>query len=160
MRSKPFRLLDFGCGRGTDVQFYRELGIDAAGWDPYPPFGYAKRPVGIFDIVTCVFVLNVIPNPSARLKALNDAMSFASDSGRVVVATRSPESIVSEAESKSWPKHNDGYWSSEARGTFQKGIGLDEIDRLANFLGWDLTPETDSYPHTRDMVLAILRKKS
>ena len=27
--------LDFGCGRGDDVKFLKELGIPAIGWDPH-----------------------------------------------------------------------------------------------------------------------------
>ena len=28
-------VLDYGCGRGDDVQFLKELGIPAVGWDPH-----------------------------------------------------------------------------------------------------------------------------
>ena len=37
-------LLDYGCGTGADVTYYRNQGLDAEGYDPHPPFGYADLP--------------------------------------------------------------------------------------------------------------------
>ncbi len=51
------RVLDFGCGLGTDVSFLREHKIDAVGYDPH----YAPaHPVGKFDTILCHYVLNVL----------------------------------------------------------------------------------------------------
>ena len=50
------RVLDYGCGRGADVAHLQSLGYDAVGYDPkWRP----EKPTGKFDIITCVYVLNV-----------------------------------------------------------------------------------------------------
>src|SRR6266498_598075 len=36
-------ILDYGCGRGTDVIHYRQEGLRADGYDPYPPATCARR---------------------------------------------------------------------------------------------------------------------
>ena len=46
------RMLDYGCGRGTDAKFF--------GMEAYDPFWMSNKPSGLFDTITCHFVLNVI----------------------------------------------------------------------------------------------------
>ncbi len=51
------RVLDFGCGLGTDVRFLSENGVDVVGYDPH----YAPEyPTGKFDTILCHYVLNVL----------------------------------------------------------------------------------------------------
>lgn len=51
------RVLDFGCGHGTDVEFLRKKGFEVEGYDPhYAP----ERPDGPFDTILCHYVLNVL----------------------------------------------------------------------------------------------------
>ena len=59
------RVLDFGCGTGTDVNFLRQRGIDITGYDPY----YAPTvPAGRFDTILCHYVLNVLlPEEQAQV---------------------------------------------------------------------------------------------
>ena len=65
--------LDYGCGRGADVNYFRSLGIDADGYDPHAPFGFAESPAGLFMVVTLIFVLNVLPTVEARLEVMRGA---------------------------------------------------------------------------------------
>lgn len=51
------RVLDFGCGLGTDVNFLRNNQVDAVGYDPYYAPAY---PTGKFDTILCHYVLNVL----------------------------------------------------------------------------------------------------
>lgn len=51
------RVLDFGCGHGADVDFLREKGFEAEGYDPYHA---PERPEGTFDTILCHYVLNVL----------------------------------------------------------------------------------------------------
>lgn len=92
--------LDYGCSYGEDVYFYRRLGLRAEGYDPYPPFGSSKKPSGEFDLVTVIFVLNVLPHPWARLQVLREASQHLARHGIMVVATRSVEEIRHVAEKK------------------------------------------------------------
>ncbi len=51
------RVLDFGCGLGTDVRFLHENSVDVIGYDPHYAPAY---PVGKFDTILCHYVLNVL----------------------------------------------------------------------------------------------------
>ncbi|WP_328965701.1 hypothetical protein [Streptomyces virginiae] len=85
--------------------------------------------------MTQMFVLNVLPDLGARIRALQDAAAFVRPGGHVVVATRSPEEITKAAAGGSWTAHHDGYWSSEGKGTFQRGISAAETTALARHAG-------------------------
>jgi SAM-dependent methyltransferase len=129
-------ILDYGCGRGTDVIHYRQRGLHADGYDPYPPFGWAAKPTAAgYDLVTLVFVLNVLPDPWERVRVIKQAATYLRPGGYMLVVTRSPRDIQTRAAQAGWIPHNDGYWSSERQRTFQHGISEAEIDRLARRAG-------------------------
>jgi hypothetical protein len=123
-------ILDHGCGRGIDVEHYRAAGLDADGWDPHPSFGWTAEHDRQYDLVANIFVLNVLPDPWQRIQALQHAAQFVRPGGYLFVVTRSPADIDAKAAAANWPSHQDGYWSSEAKGTFQKGICTEEIIAL------------------------------
>ncbi|MGW0954771.1 methyltransferase domain-containing protein [Streptomyces sp. NPDC001212] len=135
-------VLDHGCGRGVDVAHYRSAGLDAEGFDPHDDFGWPRPRRTGFDLVTSMFVLNVLSDPWQRIQALKDASTFARPGGHVVVVTRSPEEITKAAADGSWMAHHDGFWSSQSKGTFQRGIDPDEITALARRAG--LVPAADA----------------
>ncbi|AZK97481.1 MULTISPECIES: methyltransferase domain-containing protein [Streptomyces] len=128
-------VLDHGCGRGTDIAHYRSAGLRAEGFDPHDGFGWPRPRQTGFDLVTSVFVLNVLPDPWQRIQALKDAASFARPGGYVVVVTRSPEEIAKAAADGNWSVHHDGFWSSRSKGTFQRGIAPCEITAIARQAG-------------------------
>ncbi|WP_105967601.1 methyltransferase domain-containing protein [Streptomyces geranii] len=128
-------VLDHGCGRGADIAHYRAAGLDAEGFDPHDDFGWPRPERTGFDLVTSMFVLNVLPDPWQRIQALKDAASFARPGGHVVVVTRSPEEITKAAADCGWTAHHDGFWSSQSKGTFQRGIDPGEITALARRAG-------------------------
>ncbi|MFJ2060620.1 methyltransferase domain-containing protein [Streptomyces sp. NPDC087908] len=135
-------VLDHGCGRGADVAHYRSTGLDAEGFDPHNGFGWPRPEKTGFDLVTSMFVLNVLPDPWQRIKALKDAASFVRPGGHLVIVTRSPEEITKAAADGGWPSHHDGFWSSQTKGTFQRGIDAGEITALASHAG--LLPAADA----------------
>ncbi|MEU2835085.1 methyltransferase domain-containing protein [Streptomyces lavendulae] len=128
-------VLDYGCGRGADVAHYRAAGLDADGYEPHEGFGWPRPEREGYDLVTQMFVLNVLPDPGARIRALQDAAAFVRPGGHVVVVTRSPEEITNVAAGGSWTAHHDGYWSSEGKRTFQRGISAAETTALARHAG-------------------------
>ena len=75
------RILDFGSGRGDLVTF---LNGDI---EQYDPNWHPEKPRGKFDVVTCIYVLNVL-RPSARRKALAEAKSYVRRGGVLYVAVR------------------------------------------------------------------------
>jgi diadenosine tetraphosphate (Ap4A) HIT family hydrolase len=51
------KVLDFGCGFGSDVELLRKKGFDIVGYDPYY---FPEYPSGKFDTIICFYVLNVL----------------------------------------------------------------------------------------------------
>ena len=102
------RVLDYGSGRGQDVQRLRLMGIDAVGWDPY--FDDHAGPIAT-EVVLLTYVLNVIEDPAERNDTLADAWRNATRT--LVVSTR----LSWEARRVRGEKHSDGIVTS--RQTFQ-----------------------------------------
>ena len=121
------RVLDYGCGIGRDVEFYRQLGLDAAGYDPHEAFKWTEQPKGGYDLVTNLFVFNVISNHDERRKLAATLTNLTQLGGQIIVSARSSEAIEAEARKKDWTPFGDGYLSSPARGTFQKGMSECEL---------------------------------
>ncbi len=153
-------VLDHGCGRGSDVRYYRSRGLDADGYDPHPGFEWTKDSQRAYDLVTQVFVLNVIPDPWQRIQALRHAAQFLQPGGHLLAVTRSPADIASRAAASNWPAHHDGYWSSESKGTFQKGISAEEITALAHIAGLEPAPTQDLLAPTLSACQVLLVKRS
>ena len=141
-------VLDYGCGRGADVSYFRSLGIDAVGYDPHEPFGFAEPPAGLFMVVTLIFVLNVLPTVEARLEVMRGAAARLAPKGVLFVATRSSAAIRREAARNGWRAWGDGFVSHEGRGTFQHGIDTEEIVGLGEMPGlrsqWPLPTVPDA----------------
>ncbi|MGH2770688.1 MAG: methyltransferase domain-containing protein [Actinomycetota bacterium] len=160
-RLRPERILDHGCGRGADVEYYARMGLQATGYDPHPTFGYDQRPHHQFDLVVSAFVLNVLPNPWERLKALRDAERFLTSNGRLLVVTRSSAEIRRAAAQAGWQEYNDGFLSSEARDTFQRGVDSWEIGVLAERAGLEaIMSEDDRLPEIQGATQILLKRKS
>jgi hypothetical protein len=62
-------VLDYGCGRGADVDYSRSLGIDAVGYDPHAPFGFASRRP------TCSWSSHCVDRAASRMGALGGGKS-------------------------------------------------------------------------------------
>jgi Methyltransferase domain len=146
-------ILDYGCGHGADVLFYREHGLQTEGYDPPEPFGFSALPRGTYDVVTVVFVLNVIADRNQRLNALRSASSFMRNDGRLVVATRSYAEIESQARAGTWPRHSDGYWSSTSKRTFQRGFTVAELAALGRRAGLVPAEPVPSVPKASTIAL-------
>jgi hypothetical protein len=146
-------VLDYGCGRGADVDYFRSLGIDAVGYDPHVPFGFAESPAGLFMVVTLIFVLNVLLTVEARLEVLRRAAARLAPDGVLIVAVRSSAAVRNEAARNGWRAWGDGFVSHEGRGTFQHGMDIEELASLGERLG--LRPQAP-LPTVRDAPLVAL----
>lgn len=74
-------VLDYGCGFGFDAQF-----VGADGFDPYyQPDGIRKSS---YNTITCIYVLNVLQDPSERLKTLCKIDSLLEPQGIAYIAVR------------------------------------------------------------------------
>lgn len=79
-------ILDFGCGKGRDLQYLLlELGYDAYGYDPYfQPI----KPSNAFDIVLCTYVLNS-REKEAEAGIIEEIKSFCRPKGEIYITVRS-----------------------------------------------------------------------
>jgi len=136
MRALGLRsILDFGCGMGTDVNYYRSLGIEAVGYDIEPSFGFATPPSRRYDLVVMGYVLNVLGDEPARVEAIRQAKQYLEPGGALFVVTRTATEIAREARRGNWEPFGDGFWSNKRRGMFQHGMTHDEILRLGYAAG-------------------------
>lgn len=123
---KRIRLLDFGCGHGNDLEFYEDSSsVEAVGYDPH---FMPDMPTGLFDVVMCNYVLNVIETEEQRLEALTMMWSFVKPRGYLFLAARPSLDIEFQAQKSGWTPHGDG-WVTK-KGTFQHGMTNTELDNL------------------------------
>ena len=112
-----YSVFDYGCGRGDDVGLLRQIGIDAAGWDPhYCP----KEKKKSADIVNLGFVVNVIEERRERDEVLKAAFRLAKKLTVVSALIGNPEYSGQSQEV------GDGVVTSI--GTFQKYFLPDELE--------------------------------
>ena len=105
------RVLDYGCGKGFDVEQLKSLGFDITGYEPFASDKYLQVPSGKFDIITNNYVLNVIENPEERKELIEKMKKM---SKVVVITVRSDKKSIKDT----WKKFNDGYLTP--KNTFQK----------------------------------------
>ena len=126
-------VFDYGSGHGRDVEFLRQLGYSASGWDPvHSP----EATISSAQIVHLGYVLNVIDEPRARATTLRNAWHLAERA--LVVAVRSTHELASIARPTG---HADGFRTGAE--TFQKLFGqLEARDYLTEQLTRDAIPLT------------------
>jgi len=86
------RVLDYGCGRGGDVE---RLGCE--GYDPYYQ---PERPVGPFDTVMCNFVLNVVESEDERRAILTRIDALLGPKGHAYITVRADRKGLKGVTSK------------------------------------------------------------
>lgn len=139
--SKGRSVLDYGSGRGADVDHLKALKIAARGWDPVFAPTTKRTPA---QIVTLTYVLNVIEDPRERITTLLKAWDLCSSV--LAVAVR----LEDERDEAHIRPTGDG-WST-SRGTFQKFYEHSE------FAEW-LEAHTRSTPIAAAPGLFLLFKK-
>lgn len=123
-----FTYLDYGCGRGDDLNILKSEGYDIIGWDPnHRPEGKVEER----DIVNIGFVINVIEDRAERKEALRLAHGYAQQ--LLVVSAM----IATEKHIEKFRPYGDGVITS--RNTFQKYYTQDELrEYITDALG--ITP--------------------
>jgi hypothetical protein len=109
-------VLDYGCGRGGDVDRLCQLGLIASGWDPNHRPDADLAPA---DVVNLGYVINVIEDEAERSEALRQAWSLARSA--LVVAARP----AWEGRDVRGRPHYDGILT--AKDTFQKFFEQEEL---------------------------------
>ncbi|HNR29917.1 MAG TPA: methyltransferase domain-containing protein [Candidatus Hydrogenedentes bacterium] len=91
------RVLCYGCGRGADVAWLKARKFRAQGYDPYPPFGYAREPAGTFDVVCLIYLLTRLKTDENRRAVLARAFGYVRPGGRMLIITRNWRRIAARA---------------------------------------------------------------
>jgi hypothetical protein len=96
-------LLDYGCGRGSDVRHLNAIEKDhiftAEGYDPNWEFDDVEEDEGSlhtnheslwhnYDVVTCIYVLNVIKDKAKRREVEDEIIYRLKDGGSAFIAVR------------------------------------------------------------------------
>lgn len=127
-------ILDYGCGKGDDCNYYFSNGLLTDGYDPYyVPYLNTKI---FYDIVSLTYVLNVLDTHADRFLTFKNALDRVKPSGILIVTVRSDNSVTQQALKKSWQVHNDGFISSESKCTFQKGFSVQELTYYSNYFNF------------------------
>jgi len=74
------RKLDYGCGRGKDAEVF--------GMERFDPHYAPDMPDGLFNTITCIYVLNVIEDPEVRDHVLDAIRSKLAEGGRAYITVR------------------------------------------------------------------------
>ena len=94
------RVLDYGCGRGFDA--------DQLDLEKYDPHWFPKEPEGLFDTITCIYVLNVV-SEETQTWIIENVSKLLTPGGHAYFAVR-----------RDLPREGE-----EGRGTWQQFVLLD-----------------------------------
>jgi len=125
------RVLDFGAGRGADVRFLRSIGVQAKAYDPI--HGPPKIPGGLFDLVSLIYVLNVVPR-AERPQIMRQVAAKTAPGGLVLVAVRPADEVTRQAEASGWPVVEPGGYLPTGS-TYQGAIPRAELVALGTAAG-------------------------
>lgn len=107
-------ILDVGCGYGFDVKKLSELGLDIVGYDKYNvEFNDTKVVHKRYDVVTCNYMFNVIPDLEEHRKMVELLRSL---SDNVYIAVRTDVKAIKSTWK--WDSDAWGYWTP--RKSFQR----------------------------------------
>ncbi len=129
-------MLDFGAEKSIDSECWtKKTGAIAQAYDKFeqPQFpGRGSRPDRKFELVTVIFVLNVVETDEERIAILNDAMHYVMPDGYIFIATRSKKDIANAVKKgKNWTKLPSGAYVSDPRKkTIQCGVDDQDIQSL------------------------------
>lgn len=116
------RVLDFGCGKGSDA--------DILDIDKYDKHFFPDKPTQKFDTVMMIYVLNTVPFPG---QCLTEAITYLKPGGLLMVACRPVSEVRNYAKSGKWKPYERGWVTST--GTFQRGMHYQMLESL---IGWDV----------------------
>jgi hypothetical protein len=148
---QPCKILDYGCGRGIDVQGLTSLGHDVIGYDPR---FFPHSPLGLFDRVLLVYVLGALL-PKERKNALREAFLHVHPGGALIVACRTRFGVAQEAKVGGWKPEADG-WTAPG-GAFRCWHNPAKLQwEILDMLGGNLEDHGLTVGQTDDFVWAFL----
>ena len=107
------KVLDYGCGKGFDVEWLNRKGIYALGYDRYnDDFNDIDLLYNTYNVAICNYVLNVIPDLDTCYDIVDMLTNIAD---KVYICVRSD--IKAIKPSWIWDNTSQGYWT---RNSFQR----------------------------------------
>lgn len=92
------RMLDYGCGKGIDAEFY--------GMESFDPHFQPDMPPGKFETITCNYVLNVIECPMSRYNVLLSIRFRLTTNGLAYITVRNDKTQLNGVTSiGTWQGH-------------------------------------------------------
>jgi len=98
-------VLDYGCGRGVDVEHF-----DIEGYDPHSPSYQSPPPKFSYRTIFCTYVLNVLPTSHERYDVIFEVRRLLAKDGVAYISVRADKSKLNG-------------WTS--KGTYQTFVDLD-----------------------------------
>ena len=153
-------VLDYGCGWGEDIRYLelrqRRSGV-VLGYDPHEKFGWNAFPAVKLEVVTMIYVLNVIPETPERWLPLTKAWDLVKPGGFLFVACRNPADIQASVKRYKWRRYHDGYVTG--RRTFQRGFRPSQLrDMFDNPAFWDAAEFASLMKHPYSNLLIAKRR--
>ncbi|MBC1237574.1 hypothetical protein [Nostoc sp. 2RC] len=113
--------LDYGCGRGGDVERLITAGYRSVGYDPH----YFPSSATPADVVTMGYVLNVIENPQQRRQALAHAWNLTKK--RLIVSTNVRGCGIHEGEYTRLGTFTKFYNHIELKAYIESTLGFEAV---------------------------------
>lgn len=127
-------VLDWGSGYGEDVAYLKEIGVEAVGYDPtHQPH---LPPQGAFGSAQVAHVIDIISDPSERVRTLGQLRSHLAPGANVVISAATPEAVnalIQMMPQAGFSRYGDG-WASSA-GTFIRGFDTQELAAVVQQAG-------------------------
>lgn len=121
-------ILDYGCGYGYDLNYLESSGFKVTGYDKYiKDFSSDNYKTSTYDIITCFYVLNVIPTEEERITILKTLLELLKPTGKIYIAVRSIEEF-NTSKNVNYVCYNDGIVTSKS--TFQKYFTKEYLHEL------------------------------
>lgn len=101
------KILDFGCGNGDDVAALNNYGYDIKGYDGFNPMWLDNSLLDErYDVVTCNYVMNVIPSLKEHSEVVDRLKRLGSE---VYISVRTDKKAVKP--NWKWVDESQGYWT-------------------------------------------------
>lgn len=155
------KILDFGCGRGSDVTLLREMGFDIIGYDPHQheigdkPYLSNTLPRTKFDLILLTYVVNVVAEKERDI-ILQRAWKRVRKGGRLIITTRTPKELKEAAGKSGWTNFGRGYLTKI--GTYQRGYTCGQLYDLVKKKLDKIMRITSIRPHSAGGSMVIVRK--
>jgi DNA phosphorothioation-associated putative methyltransferase len=145
------RTLDYGCGKGKDVEI-----LNIEGYDPYY---FPDKPIGKFDTVVMNYVINTISTHRGRMDAIRSAWSYVDVGGMLIVTSRTSSEIYRNAKRSDWIEPDEGGGYITSKKTFQIGFENSDLESFLSSLIDGLVARspviTNSFSHAIAVKLRI-----